>query len=294
MEIYLSNLGEAIRNIRWELSINQSELADGICTQSQISKIESGVISPYVHTLVLIANKLGISPIYFINELTKEQFKFVSFVRDKVRDAVKNKQYERLKKLLNYYQEHNALKHLEERQFLLWHQGIVEGYCHNNREKALAILMESSNMKKSIQYTEQDIQILNSIGIIFCEENRWNEAIDYFIKAEQLFSSHVYIQDRTIYNKLCYNTSKAYLGAGIFAEAIKYSTKGIKQCISIDSTYMLGELYYQRAYTKMQVHDITIDDVIADYNRAFHLFLAIDKELYAQKAKEKIDSLREE
>ncbi len=53
------NLGEAIKELRQSLGYTQEEFAQGICSQSQISKIEKGEISPYVHTLIQMALKLG-------------------------------------------------------------------------------------------------------------------------------------------------------------------------------------------------------------------------------------------
>nr|WP_079504869.1 helix-turn-helix transcriptional regulator [Mesobacillus jeotgali] len=53
-EFNFKNLGDTIHTIRVKLNVTQKELAKGICSQSQISKIEKGEISPYIAPMNLI------------------------------------------------------------------------------------------------------------------------------------------------------------------------------------------------------------------------------------------------
>ena len=49
-----SAVGKKIKELRKQIGLSQEELAEGICTQAQISKIEKGVVYPYATTLSLI------------------------------------------------------------------------------------------------------------------------------------------------------------------------------------------------------------------------------------------------
>ena len=61
MEFY--NLGIIIKELRKE-NMSQSELCHGICSQSQISKIEKGIIYPSSILLYQLSERLGIDPNY--------------------------------------------------------------------------------------------------------------------------------------------------------------------------------------------------------------------------------------
>ncbi len=59
MEFY--DRGIIIKELRIK-NISQSELCKGICSQSQISKIEKRIMYPFSILLYQLAEKLGIDP----------------------------------------------------------------------------------------------------------------------------------------------------------------------------------------------------------------------------------------
>ncbi|WP_125763852.1 helix-turn-helix domain-containing protein [Companilactobacillus hulinensis] len=61
-------LGQVIQDKRKSLNLNQTELADGICTQAIISKIENQNISPSISVLISICQKLQLT----LNEVFSE------------------------------------------------------------------------------------------------------------------------------------------------------------------------------------------------------------------------------
>lgn len=63
-------LGQKIKQLRKEHKITQQELAKGLVTASMISQIESDRATPSVRLLEDIANRLGIDPKYFMDEVS--------------------------------------------------------------------------------------------------------------------------------------------------------------------------------------------------------------------------------
>ncbi len=51
-----------LKNLELKKNISQSELCHGICSQSQISKIEKGVIYPSSILLYQLSERLGVDP----------------------------------------------------------------------------------------------------------------------------------------------------------------------------------------------------------------------------------------
>jgi len=65
----MSTIGPIIRQERLKQKMKQSALAEGICSASHLSKIESGAALPSEEVLNLLLSRLGI----FVKELTNEE-----------------------------------------------------------------------------------------------------------------------------------------------------------------------------------------------------------------------------
>lgn len=63
-----TQIGKRIYLTRLAKGMSQQELAKGICSQPQISKIEKGEAQPSVPTLFRISERLGVNCYYFIEE----------------------------------------------------------------------------------------------------------------------------------------------------------------------------------------------------------------------------------
>ncbi len=94
MEFY--NLGIIIKELRKKKNMSQSELCHGICSQSQISKIEKGIIYPSSILLYQLSERLGIDPNYIFTLTKNKKIKYIENVKCVMRDCVKQKQYNEL------------------------------------------------------------------------------------------------------------------------------------------------------------------------------------------------------
>jgi ribosome-binding protein aMBF1 (putative translation factor) len=61
-----TQIGKRIHDVRKTKGISQEDLAKGICSQAQISKIEKGQSHPTVKTLFLISERLEVDCYYFV------------------------------------------------------------------------------------------------------------------------------------------------------------------------------------------------------------------------------------
>ncbi|MCY8958034.1 helix-turn-helix domain-containing protein, partial [Bacillus cereus] len=89
MEFY--NLGIIIKELRKKKNMSQSELCHGICSQSQISKIEKGIIYPSSILLYQLSERLGIDPNYIFALTKNKKIKYIENVKCVMRDCVKQK-----------------------------------------------------------------------------------------------------------------------------------------------------------------------------------------------------------
>ena len=70
-------------------NISQSELCHGICSQSQISKIEKGMIYPSSILLYQLSERLGIDPNNIFALTQNKRLKYVENVKYVIKDCLK-------------------------------------------------------------------------------------------------------------------------------------------------------------------------------------------------------------
>ena len=126
-------------------NISQSELCHGICSQSQISKIEKGMIYPSSILLYQLSERLGIDPNNIFALTQNKRLKYVENVKYVIKDCLKQKQYKELyeivkKKNLNNFQTK------DEKQFLMWHE-------------AIAIFMVDKSIKTALDFLNNALKL---------------------------------------------------------------------------------------------------------------------------------------
>ncbi len=85
-----------LKNLELKKNISQSELCHGICSQSQISKIEKGMIYPSSILLYQLSERLGIDPNNIFALTQNKRLKYVENVKYVIKDCLKQKQYKEL------------------------------------------------------------------------------------------------------------------------------------------------------------------------------------------------------
>lgn len=210
-------LGTNIKNRREEMKLTQKDLASGICTQSQISKIEKGESVPLADLLYRIADKLNIS----IDELydnNKKKFKL---------------DIEKYNKLLNCYDYISIEKELfkidkdllgyEDKIYIEYLENILDSELHskntvNNLKKLLDINMDLIN-------DELKVNIMNSLGVLLMDQKQNTEAAKYLEKAYSII--FIKQMDEKLSAKVLYNYLRLLLFKQNLKELYKESNEAI-------------------------------------------------------------------
>ena len=90
-------LATRLKNRRKELKMSQRELAEGICKQGQISRLENGEFTPGADFLYALSKKLKVSIDYFFNEQIVEEIDELSEFKKLAQTFITNRNYESLK-----------------------------------------------------------------------------------------------------------------------------------------------------------------------------------------------------
>ncbi|WP_299744308.1 helix-turn-helix domain-containing protein [uncultured Rossellomorea sp.] len=171
-----SVIGKKIKEMRKSVGITQGELAEGICTQALISRIEKGDIYPSATALYQISVKLGVDVNYFFEIGTTTRLDYMKEVEKQLRYMRVNRRFEEMMELVKT-EEKNPLfyKDQDKLQLLYWHKGIYQYEVQKDHDTSFDLLHHAyqltANDKKAM--SEREMQILSSIGTIHFSIQRY-------------------------------------------------------------------------------------------------------------------------
>ncbi|WP_044339945.1 helix-turn-helix domain-containing protein [Rossellomorea aquimaris] len=246
-----SVVGQKIKELRKNIGLSQEELAEGICTQAQISKIEKGDVFPYASTLFLISRKLGVDVNYFFDIGMTPRLDYVQEVSKQLQIARRSMNYKEMKEIVTA-EEENPLFFNNNRnlQLLQWHKGIYQYELNKNVGKAEEILREAISLSHTTDkiWTEREIEILLTIGVMYSEEGDWKKALEIYQEVKTHILALPNLHDFTLRTRLYYNIARVLTRLKNFEESIQYCNEAIDWCVLKDNMYLLGELHYHIGY----------------------------------------------
>ncbi|MGE6537540.1 helix-turn-helix domain-containing protein [Bacillus luti] len=291
MEFY--NLGITIKELRIKKNISQSELCHGICSQSQISKIEKGMIYPSSILLYQLSEKLGIDPNYIFALTQNKKLKYVENVKYVMRDCTKQKQYKELYEIVEQEKNENNFQSKEDKQFLIWHEAIARFHVNKSTKTALKLLNNALKLTltNSDFLSEREIDMMQTMAIFHWDNKEYEKSITILKKCLTHFNKIDFPKDKEIKLKIIFNLAKILGHEHQHEEAIKYHDMGIKFAINLNTFYMLGELYYGKAWNLLKLKHSNEEDIANNMEKALFIFeltenegkLKIIKEQYFEK-----------
>ncbi|PFE17208.1 helix-turn-helix domain-containing protein, partial [Bacillus thuringiensis] len=176
MEFY--DLGITIKELRIKKNISQSELCHGICSQSQISKIEKGMIYPSSILLYQLSERLGIDPNNIFALTQNKKFKYVENVKYVIKDCLKQKQYKELYEIVKKEKDEKNFQAKEDKQFLLWHEAIAVFEVNRSIKTALKLLNNALKLTlTNVDFlSEREIDIMQTMSIFYAENKEYEKS----------------------------------------------------------------------------------------------------------------------
>ncbi|WP_070121812.1 helix-turn-helix domain-containing protein [Bacillus marinisedimentorum] len=241
-------IGQSIKTLREYLGITQKELADGICDQGMISRIEKGNVIPSAYLLYQIAERFGVNINYFIDSSVTKRHEYVQEVFEQLRRFVREKDYESAAEMVRHEKKNPLFATKDSRQFLLWHEGICAYYQDGDLERSISsmeeALEETGTTGKS--YSEREFSILNSMAAIYAEHGDNEEAIELYNRLVTQMKRHLYFTDNKVKLRVYYNYAKLLTRERQYERALEMCDLGIETCIRHQLLYLFGNLNYQK------------------------------------------------
>ena len=279
-----NDLGITIKELRIKKNISQSELCHGICSQSQISKIEKGMIYPSSILLYQLSERLGIDPNNIFALTQNKRLKYVENVKYVIKDCLKQKQYKELYEIVKKEKNLNNFQTKDEKQFLMWHEAIAIFMVDKSIKTALDFLNNALKLTltNSDFLSEREIDIMQTMAIFYAENKEYEKSINIFKRCLTNFNKLGFPRDKEIKLKLMLNLAKCFDFTYQHEEAIKYIDKGIKLAINLNTLYLLGELFYLKGQCLLKMKQHNVEDVIYNWKKALFIFELTEKEYYTK------------
>lgn len=261
-------LGSIIYNKRREMDLTQIELANDICTQNTISKIEKHNIAPTVNILIKICLKLGLT----LNDVFSDFSDKASIKEESILDAIERdvllEKIESVDERLSLVEGKLNDNDMEQYELI---KGIVD-YHNKDYDTSLFIL------DKVLQYTKSsndDIYTLLSYlfkGLNYMGQEHVDRAQYYFQMIENTMNESSKVSNASDLEILfiCKTLASSFNYMNFFDKAYDSSQYGLKYATKGNVSYFLDELNYEAAISVKNRPDekSNYEDY---YNLAFYL-----------------------
>lgn len=270
-------LGKEIKKWRKHRNLTQINLADGICHQSEISRIEKGEVFPSIDILHLIASKLKIPVSYFYEVLIFDDVDYKNLFYEKILKLSKSKKYQEIRTIV----ENELLKkneHPEFTQFLKW-QYWTSIYNLKKTDMVTCLLELNQLIKKSTLGTDSyiELQIKNSIANIYAENNQTDQSIILYEEILKYEVSKEGFIDLKI--KVLYNYGKSLYLQKKYDLSLLQNEEGIQQCIDKRNMNLIGHLLFQKAEC-LEKLNYSFHEISMVYQQAYFFFELLNLEYY--------------
>ncbi|QIL45735.1 helix-turn-helix transcriptional regulator [Vagococcus coleopterorum] len=178
--------GGVVKQIREKRQLSQAELAEGICSQSMLSRIEHNLLVPNINVIRQLCERLTITMDEVINQTTTNSW--LGFMRE----CSESNRHEDLQLLVKETAKSIGIIFPSkiERQEYLYYKGTCELILNRDNQLALNSFQESLNCTYSSDkeaVTDMEILLLSVIGKIYYEEGQGSIGLSFMEKALERF-----------------------------------------------------------------------------------------------------------
>ncbi|HJE19454.1 MAG TPA: helix-turn-helix transcriptional regulator, partial [Aliicoccus persicus] len=293
-------LGARIKKARLAKGLTQAKLAEGICTQAQISNIEKGTNNdnPSSHTLFLLSEKLDTSMSYLYGQDNAFHGNVQDVEFDELRGIINRIKSRRDYETLNYIIKHELenFNNTDEffNQYLQWHKALVVYYVEHNFEKAESLILNALNInvgEESLRTTTQKIRVKMSYSNFLMNQERHDEAkalLDECMSDydELIQNNSMSFELLELHNYLILNLSNIYFNQQKYEEILELISKAIEQSHKYNSMVSLGDFYYQIALANKRLNHLELYFMnvekaltIFDLQRNDQMYMFVSKKL---------------
>lgn len=245
--------------------MSQKKLAEGICTQTIISRLEKGEVTPSIDIFFKIIKKLNIptSEIEDLFDINTKEYQPSNFKVNGLMDLLYKRDYKTLDFILSSIDK-NTLDS-EKILYFEWFQAITTYHIKNQLDFAIESLKTLITKVEagSILYCD----ICNTLGNFYSEKELFEDAILWY---EKVLPYIKIIQNTSSEQPFYYSIARIYGILNKLNDATYWNSTAITKALENKSFYLLGDNYYLQA--RLFEEQKLIEDAINSCNKSISIF----------------------
>ncbi|VOF78826.1 transcriptional regulator [Streptococcus pneumoniae] len=237
----MNTLAEKFRLKRKELRLSQQTLAEGICEQSQISKIERGHFIPSADLLFKLSQRLEVPLDYFFNEQIEIKSNLSNFKQLSAR-LLDDRNYDDLEYIYRIEIERSTFLTLEDRTYLEWIKAIIDFYQYELQFEAISHL--ENILSKVASTTLIYLKVLNTLSNFYSLVGREEDYEANYSHLIELYQTKNLDHQEFLfgYIRVRYNYAHYLVSKEKYNEAIQEALETIELCKQRQTSYQLAPL----------------------------------------------------
>lgn len=240
-------LGERVKQRRIDLKLSQQKLAQGIATQSQISKIEKNELQPGSQLLFNISRRLNCSMdyLYIGDELDTQLEQKLKVIERLLED----RDYDALIPIIdgNYLSNSST----DEIAASKWVRSIITFYKHDDVEQSLQLIEEAYRLMDHNMYEKLQVSICNTRAIYYYRQNENEKAKSSLEQGLEIAKR--YNVDDNYQIKLLYTLSNIYSNEKSYDRCLAYAQSALDITIQSNRYMLYCELVYNIVQSRLKM-----------------------------------------
>lgn len=246
---YYLQIGEVIKELRLKHKMTKTQLADGICSISYITRIENGERCPTSVILRQITNKLGITPEHLFRAIESPSALDVKELLNQLFIYIERSNYKGIYDLIKIEEKRLEIKSIHDLQ-------IVKGLkCASHTMLTKKYQLGIIELKNIIEltYTEgsnptdMEFAFMYTIGFFLLLNNQSQEAYFHLKKLEKYIAKINFLHIHAIIPKYYLHLITACIDTSNFEDSFSYLDFSINYCKKHNTYAVLPELYFLKA-----------------------------------------------
>lgn len=275
IDVNYAHFGELLKNIRTSYNITLEQLADGICSVRQLSRVENGENNPSLYLIHSFSLKLNIN----LQEYYRYYFTSGSFsaykIKAKFEQLISEKNLLGLRGFIETIESMEDFQSGDNRQYILYGKALCSAHLDKDNEQSIKYCTEGLNIVnpgfdvknfKNQFYSGVSLTMINLIATNYIRLGYENKALPIM---EDIFSilEHHFVDipfnmyrsidfEKKLYQSTSYNLSLIFMNLKQIDKALEYVDRGI--FFSKKDNYMrfLPELMAQKSRILLKMNKI--------------------------------------
>ncbi len=269
-----------IEFLRNKIGYSRKYIAENVCDESTIYRIEKDLQIPRLDVLQKICQKLNVSVDYLLSlDDESKSYMYINKLKKLCREFLYQQEYHSIEYLIEeadiYLKNNPNIYDNDFQRFIDWQKAIL---VHKiNRQPMKAKMMLHRLLGNKI-INELDINIANSLALIFLDLENEEAAYDLLNEGLKMLERLPVVEDKTLLPRVYYNLTYLFYDWEKYDECIDFGHRLEYYLTSNHLFYSIGELFHLLGitYEKKKM----LDTSYYYLKKAATIFLTEDKVNY--------------